>query len=207
MVFLLAVPIAMTVILTCSPSRPEPGDLFPVPQSHPRASAASTMSRRHTATLLVVNILDGLQWDDPSGRMTLVFFPLQNQGSRSMGAISGEWLEGNLLGPGSPLHDVDIVVMGSAWQNIVGNPLQSCERFPPFSPPLSLFCLFLLARWNFGPCGGPVSAGWNRVLYFWGFPRDVHSPSTYTRGLLAGLGRVHHLSANGDAELRGTGVA
>lgn len=44
--------------------------------------------------------------------------------------------------PGSPLHDVDIVVMGGAWQPTAGPPAPSCGL------PLSLF---LLARWNFRP--------------------------------------------------------
>ena len=71
-----------------------------------------------TRSLLVVNI-HGLQWD-PSGRMTSTF-PLQNQGRQGTRSRRHFWGM-NLLRPGSPLHDVAIVVMGSAWRNIVGPP-------------------------------------------------------------------------------------
>lgn len=78
--------------------------------------------------------------DDPR-----LFSHFKNQGTSSTDAIQF-WgvvgLEGDLLRPGSPLHDVDIVVMGGAWQTTAGPPPPSCGL------PLSLF---LLARWNFRP--------------------------------------------------------
>lgn len=127
---------------------------------------------------------------DPSARMTLDFSPFQKPGHHPQTRFLGSGWRGDLLRPGSPLHDVDIVVIGSAWQTrYSGAPPPSCGRWT-ISPPVSL-CL---------PDGIFVRAE-AALLYFWRSPPNATSHAMARRPL-ARLGGVH-LSVDADTELRG----
>lgn len=122
--------------------------------------------------------------------MTLDFFPLQKPGHHPQTRFLGSGWRGDLLRPGFPLHDVDIVVIGSAWQTrYSGAPPPSCGRWT-ISPPVSL-CL---------PDGIFVRAE-AALLYFWRSPPNATSHAMARRPL-ARLGGVH-LSVDADTELRG----
>lgn len=123
--------------------------------------------------------------DDPR-----LFPHFKNQGTSSTDAIQF-WgvvgLEGDLLRPGSPLHDVDIVVMGGAWQTTAGPPPPSCGL------PLSLF---LLAPMEF-------SSARSALLYF-GAPLQFHFTWMPCRDVPChDSGDGVHFSADADTDFHG----